>query len=929
MAEPALIVRDFHEFAGLDYRSNNITRPERFAREAVNAISDESGNITLRKGVKPIAFLPPAYRWSLGAPAYEPNPPASGAWYFYWLPGGLYSFRRRTYNASFGSYSYSKVLLLAGVDSLYELTKYTVTIGYVGGVGLTGSFSMLPTNNGAGSYTYRAVLKSNGVQVANIDLGNLLGASPVSAYKLSTLVAAIDALAAFTCTFSGTTGQDAFMAGAHLPITALTTIANGGSLVLPVYFFEPCNVNRLGFISEKILEDGSGFGYNLNPDQVPSQGFVSAVDARSVMLFANPIDGGLVKYDGNGFYCAGLPRADTGGSFFTATALAGGTLNGTYYYAYSYEMEDSNGNTIEGDLCDDVQVILDGGATAGQTTVVIPRIDACRAGGSNATREWFMENYAVANNGGTETSTTVALGERLTVTGNSLHVGQNCFFRDNAGTLHTRRITASTATTITISGAAVTVANGCVFSAGLKINLYRNKAGGTKKYLVRTFAEATVGITYVDAIADASLGFEYTPPYEDLGHGLFGPVDVTEQAPAYLCSYKGLVVSVSASGRVQFCDPDGPEYYVSGGSTIQLLTSSTDVVTGIGANQEAIFVFKPNEIVIIRGDLTTGRWSQEKIDGVGCDSHHTIAVIDGWIWFWSRAHGVNRIRSVDWPESCSYRIDNVIQGVDLYDYNDGAGGAGGQAPRFANAAYFPHTKRYALYVPSLDLIDGVSPPYSNAIPNDDSLFLVCDTSDAQFSDPVTDPDGSTTEVIPKLRWWKFSGINALGRQVLHDGKWMMWHADVFDDSISDGVTYHLVEEGNTGTPYDYTDFAGPISFSYEHGWIYLKEPSTIKKWLRSELYSFRADLANQTDFTITAELEIRYKDGEAWSSQTITFDYDPATSVDEFEKIFEFKPVVAKAIKLKLSGTFWCQAPLISGWTTEVEQMASPHIGRG
>lgn len=876
MAEPSVLIRDFNDFNGLDYRRNNITRKETFARESNNAHLSPRGDLIMRPGRKPFAWVPTSYQ--------NQNGVSRGVWI--WKNNVLEA----------------ETLLYSLYTSLYRLKHNNVTIGYVG-IG-NGTFKLIPVLT-AGVYSYRCICTANGVEVLNVDLGNLLTPNLAAFYTLATLVAAINGLADFTCTYGGGTEVNT-IAAAHLPLTALLTIAAGAIVTVEASYLE--------IVPTSVIGGGASFSQNLEwDDQPPTQRYPAGLDCNT--HFEWGLIGRLLKYDGACFYQAALPYADLGATYFRGAPVAGGVLVGDYYWSMAYQMEDANRNIIEGNTSDDVNIVL-GGANQ-QADITMPAVDACRA---NLTFEGWMKNYAYVN--GAQVGVNVITVDNGAGGDHYIQVGQRAIFYNSVGALQNRTVTARTGTTITIDGAVVTVANNEFISSGMTINLYRNKVGGIRKYLVRQFTEAAVGITYRDNIPDANLGYEYVPPFEVLGHGpdvgLY--TDSTKYVWDGVCfgvRFKGITVWVSPTGRVQFSDPDGPEYFVTGGSSFTLLSKSTSPVRGIGANDEAIFIFKEDEIVIVRGELTTGRWTQEAVGGIGCDSHETIVTIHGYVWFWSRAYGLCRIRSNIWPEQCSYRIDTYIQSLDFN--NDGA-----MFPNFARGHYDEKLQRYFLQIPALSKVDmgfgsfEAQPNYAN------SKLYLCDVSDADFQEADVDSSGQTQEVLPKTRWWRLTGMNMLGGATRYRGKF------VFPQTMETNIAgYHvsqLCEELQNGNVYDYTDQAQPITFEYEHGWIYLDEPSTLKKWLRSELYSFRNGLANQTAFTILASLEIRYKDGQTWSSQTLDFAYDPASSVDVIEQIFEFMPIDTKAVKLKLSGTYFCQCPLISGWMTEAVPPFSDRI---
>jgi hypothetical protein len=91
----------------------------------------------------------------------------------------------------------------------------------------------------------------------------------------------------------------------------------------------------------------------------------------------------------------------------------------------------------------------------------------------------------------------------------TMKVGQTAYFYDSvSASFVTREITAVAATTITIAGAAVTVADNAVISNNLRIMILRTVSTGTIYKFVAEIPNNSFSATqvYTDATADASLG---------------------------------------------------------------------------------------------------------------------------------------------------------------------------------------------------------------------------------------------------------------------------------------------------------------------------------------------------------------------------------------------------------------------------------------
>lgn len=872
----AQVTRDFREFGGIDVKANHITRDPRFCINAVNAFKTQSEDLTLRNGIKPIAWGGKNYdTWGVGG---GPRYPSSL----------LISLLRQNNAAGPGVIAYEEQLLLLG-ETVFVLSECTLTITYAGAAPNTASFSFLPVYSG-GAYYYELIIKENTTVKLQKNCGSLIDELG-SFYDVATLVVDINAIAGglFAATFSSPSIASTRMAAAHIPITPLTTITGIGVATTLVeetlWEFERAK-EGIDTYSGELIENALGQMMNWASYEFP--GIVSATVLQNRLLVASSNDARFAKYDGVSFFRAGLPCSQT----LSGIIVAGPGITGDYTWSVTWEQIDSNNNTVEGDQSNDVDLT---GLVNQKGRITFP------APGAN-----YLRNHAYANNGGTETGSTLHVDDGAGGD-HSLQSGQKVFFRDNAGTLQLANILDRTSTTIIIDGT-YTIANNEPISAGLKLNLWRNQAGGITKYLVRTFAyhPGLPASTYDDATPDGSLGAEYVPPYEDLGHGELGAYSTLTgpNYPSFLTVFKNLLIAVTPHGTVHFSDPEGAEYFVGGGSSFTISSRTSDWVTGAAATREALFVFKPTEIHIIRGDLTNGAYTQERISGIGSDSHHSLQEVNGTIWFWSSRFGLNAINTSSLAQKLSHRITPILNAED-YDID------GGVLKKYVRSLYWPEENRYYLYLPVATTDGGTI-----VVDHENSITLVADTEDVDLLDYEVDLAGAVRETYPKLRWWKFSNINMFGGLAVWRGK-LVW-AQYRNEPTAGVQVLQLVQELDDQELTDYSDFAQPISFEYEHGWIYCDQPGTLKKWIRAELYSFRASLPVKAEFDVTVTLDIAYKDGSAYAQETITFDYDAATSVDEISKIFEFKPFVGKAIKLKFTGTYWCAAPVISGWSVEV-----------
>lgn len=748
-------------------------------------------------------------------------------------------------------------------EELYRLVEGSFTITY-SGASTDPSFALIPVLDGS-TYEFQASCYEGTTETLNVSLGT--GIDEASPVTVGDLVTAINALADFACVATGTTtGPAAFIGN-------IAGSAIGSGLTVSFEYWEQvyCPTST----------PFDTFWADVNTDAFEN----ATLFNHNNLLFIASHHHELYKYDGNSCYRAGMPAATT----LAVSAVAGAGPTGTFYWFITYEQVDAVGNIVEGDQSNEVTVALV--AQAGR--VVMPTIQ---------TSSEFLTSCAYANNGGTETGTT------LTVDNNTLQVGQTAFFRDNGGTLQERLITARTATSITIEGAAVTIANNAVISANLRINLWRNVNGGSDKYLVRTFANDSVAasITYDDITSDASLAANAVYETPIVGHGL-PPANMK-----YITAYQNSLILADHSNDAWYSDPDGPEYF---NDYFTIRSKSNERVRGVGSNKELLAVFKSNEAHVVIGDLPAARYRNELLaDAIGCDSHHSIVDVDGSLWFYSGKFGMRRIVSVGLPEDVSYRILPVIT-----------------SPTGDSASELVHKRAVSVYLPLLQLILFYVPTEtahgSEIVPNVNSKVFAADVREQFDEDVDYDEQGRAMKRVPRVRWWVWGELNMAGGATVYDDK-LVWTERRYGENVA-GVEYSLCGRLEGNESYDYCDHARPIDWQYEAGWMDLGKSDLLKKFIKFILYSFPEGVAPY--FSITSETELDYFNGDAHSRKEIVFGEAGSTggwgnwSWDTIpwgegvspKKRFPLLPTRAFVVKLKLYANVFLQQPVISGWTLE------------
>lgn len=840
MAAPSAFKRQYSEWSGVDYRSNERTRNSRFARDAKNLEYFTNNSFGNR-------------------PGQQSRLQTNGG-------GGLFNYVYRDSDQN-------TVEELITIDEELRRKKTgSFTITYSGS-GDSVAFICEPYEVSTGVYSIRIRLYVDGTYAYSADaLGTGLDVDiSVAASRISTIISAIDALSDFACVLDA--GDNTTMA--YLVPYQTTSVDPSSGATIQFFYWEKVYC----------------------PTTTPFSAFWTAKHSENFELasFANPDDilliatgsNQLYKYDGVSTYLHGMPAATT-----LAGALnAAGALTGDYVWGITYEQVDARDRSTEGDLSNEVSLTLAGDSG----DITIPTLQ---------TSSGFLTSCAIVN-GAQVGVTTITVDAAHTI-----QVGQTAFFRDNAGALQEKVITARTNTTITFAGA-VTVADNEVISANLRINLWRNVAGSTIKYLVRTFANDSTVATFVynDANSDATISAnaEYVPPA--VGHGRLEDIN-----PQHLAVYQGLVAAADSNDEIFFSDADGPEYF---NESYSLRSRVSRRVTGIAASKEALIAFKEegSETHILVGDLVSGDYRNELLaSGEGCAGHASICLPKGNIWYLDGKQGVKRQQGTGVPDAVSYRVEPLFKPVTTSE---------AQRPSLRRAVQVSVDDQdfVLLFVPC------ETDTGSLRYPNDNSYTLFGDYSDQEDTDDDFDESGRLLASRPKVRWWPHSSINMAGGAAVHEGQ-LYYTIKRYSDTLAD-VEFITAVRLPGEQDYDFTDFSGEIDWYYDAAWEDFGEPEVDKRWLTIPISSFPIGYAasftalfetfvNWNNSTRHSFKEIEFGEGGAgggWGSAPWgTFPWGATvTSLIRFK----LKPRRARALKLKISGTAWKTLSAISGWTLE------------
>lgn len=669
-------------------------------------------------------------------------------------------------------------------NNIYRKKEATFTIAYAGAVASVYANIRLDTTTS----TFKCIITEGTTDVLSYDLGTGLEASPITLANLKTQ---IDAVTNFSATISGTTTIPA----AFLPITLYADLGSSPKTqILPVYEWEKLNT----------LVDNIFGTYHGNRG-LDSWELASTLNMNNNIYIATGHEY-LHKYDGQNVYRAGLPYAET---VATLVLSATGYTDTDVSYIYLYKQVDNRGNIIEGVESDPSAEV----SPANQkVAVTVPNIQA-NAG--------FNTGCAIVN-GAQVGVTTITVDS-----GHTFKISDTAYFLDGVSADYVERlITATTATTITIAGAAVNVLDNAVISNNLRIVIYRNTAGGSLYYKVAEIPNNSFVATqaYSDALVPASLGIQYIPPTL--------PRDILDIIPKYLCDHQNLLIT-SSHNTWFFSSFENPEYFPAETNFEQIKNTSAGSIRGIGSDQEHLAIGTSRSLFIVTGDIVAGTARQEDLGrGVGFACHNSIRIVDSKlvflspIGFWALENGYN-----------VYEIGAAINPI----FNEvGAPDGERLQLRRAYAVYFDETQEYICFIPA------ESGSGTSKFVNNNSSAHVFDNF-----------HGS---------WSEWTGVNMGGGLAIHDEN--IYFQSKADDSVLT-VTGTLFERSILGAPDDYADHHLPIEFKLGTEWMFAGEPSVFKVFLWLKVYNLLRHLLSAT-FTLSISVEKDLRIGVPW----FTFDMD-------------------------------------------------------
>lgn len=702
---------------------------------------------------------------------------------------------------------------------------------------------------------YRCQITEGTALVLDMALGK--GFDEATPVTINDLRAAIDALANYTATVTGATTTPA----AFIKIVRDEDLSDGVAYSAQACYWADINT--------PIATPFAGSTTHQNDDDFEN---ASAVQLNNVLYLANGYDE-TQKYDGQNCYRAGVPQPAT-----LTSALGGaGAITGTnYYHLATYVQIDAVGNVNEGNL----KMVTAGlNPVAQSMNVTVANVLAASG---------FNTNCAIVNGAQVAVNTiTVDDGAGGAAT---IKVGDTAYFFDAVSASYVERlVTAIAATTITVAGAAVTVADNAVISNNLRIAVYRNLTSAvtpTTFYLVEEIPNNSFAATqvYNDNKTDAQLGAQFIEPLVDRGLPPKGK---------YISAFRNQMVlggKLDDQNSVFFSDVESPEYFPFN-NTFPVDTIQGDVIRGLAPNNELFAIFKTRSIHVVSGDIASNNIRVDQLtNDVGCEAHASIKEVKGSLFFLTDKGpyfmtggqiplplGENRIEPVFAEVPVNPELALVLRrSVAIHDNKD---------------------EKYVLFIPA------ESAP-ANRHTNANSRIFTFDYS--------------------RGAWLEWSNMDFTGGATIAGNE--TYFSERRLSTFTSAVEHILYRRHTLDDAWSYEDNTDPIDWQYDPQWEAMGEPSVFKKFLSLRLFALE-NIPNN-DLVLNVKTEVNYIRDAAKADFNLSFmnsgygvsPYGTSPYGDPAEQTLRHKLGIGKfrSLRLRFSNNRDQENVAITGWELQV-----------
>lgn len=777
----------------------------------------------------------------------------------------------------------------------FTLGEGTIAVNY-SGVG-TASVEILSTGS-----AWQVTLYVNNVAVSGWPKTYSDGLGTTG--RIDTLVTDIDNEANWTAT-DASTHKDKSMV-AQIGSLAKTDLVSASTPDLAIHYQYPSTISAEGASFEP-----GGFG-----PCSPYYQNLKGVNAQNCVFFPAGLEHWfghfVMKYDGFASYRPGMPRALLSS---IADAGSGSThaAGNTYLYRVAFWRVDNRGNIIRGPYSDDTL------AVASHTVGGTPRdinVVFCNLNNSNYSYGADFRGVSCTVNGNQSGASTITVDS-----GHNVEIGDVLYLLNRAtGAYVTKTITGTTSTSVTFSGN-INCNDNDVFG-NIRVQIQRSFNQGIDFFEVANIPNnannSVTTQTYVDAIADASLGSAIEEQRK-----------LPEPPPAasFCCMHQGLIVYArlldfeSGTGiqidenGFTWNDPTwGLEAYPKNTNRDQVIGGGPGGITGIASESDNILaIFKERAYFRIEGDLAAGQYTITEVGttNLGVSSHASLVKFSEGMIGISR-EGPVLIQNgeislaigngvLDFFEEISYE-DPPTYGDTIIDADEGK-----LVPMRATGAYWPRQKCIVFFIPAEEgtlELTSTSNPGMTRFANASSLWLCYD--------------------IRKKEWreWDFDDYNINAHIAMATfGDDLYFISSNYWDGVTTNKAINYVWKFLPGSNVlDYADNVDAIEWAPRLQWESLGAPSSEKIMPEAKLY-----MRHASDFLASFEVTLNeYRNGDEstkYTQASRTF----SASTDR-EKILEPVPgsFVSNAIELYNNELYEC--PVLSGIELAYKVVTSPEI---
>jgi hypothetical protein len=726
--------------------------------------------------------------------------------------GGIGLFEYQRYNPESGL-DESEVVC---VDTqLRKMKTVTLAVTY-SGTALTCTISVYVNTD---ALEYRCRIDEGASTILDFPLGQ--GFDEVAPVTITQLAAAINALSNFSAVITG----DGSVSAAFIQIVRDWPLTSGPFSGVAKYWEEVFSAVTTPFAAAWAAQNNSDF-----------ENVCEVVIQNNIYFSHATID--VLKYDGQMVYKAGLPTPLVPTS---ALGAAGAITGSNYFHQVQYIQKDNAGQIIEGNI-----TRTDTGVTAAaqKIDVTVPNVLA----GSG-----FNTNCAIV--AGAQVAVTTITVDNGSGGANTMRVGDTAYFYDAVSADYVeRKVTARNATTITIAGAAVTVADNAVISNNLRIGIYRNKTSAVTPSVYYLVAEVpnnsfTATQAYTDDLSDTNLGAIIFPPAYDRSPPKKGK---------YISQWSGVMITAAAIDTpsiVAYSSDEGPEYFPNDSNEIIYGTAAGDPIRGIGANNEVFAIMGLNSFGVLSGDIRTNSLRLDiKSEDIGCVAHATIREINGEVaWLSSKGPRVSGGGQVPRPLGEAMDADGRPSSASRIDpiFEQGTGRPPSEMFKLRRAIGVHDRKedKYLLFIPATSTVAG------DVNTNDSSRVFGYD--------------------YIRDAWLIWDNLDFMGGAMLTSQTEELYFTENRRSAFLGGPRHITYRRHGLGDAWDYADNLQPVggtdaaAWEYSSQWEPLGQPSVLKRFTKLKVFTLE-ETANSS-FSIDVIQELNYARDSAVALFSLSF----------------------------------------------------------